>query len=94
MRPEPVDAALAVEPIVGLGFALEALDVANLGAGIMGLDLPVAFRNAAQFECNSRGFGHESIIISLFNDAAEGVRPPSSTGILSSADPTVRPHCI
>ena len=60
LRPEPVDAARAVEPLVGLGFALEALDVANLDPGTMSLKLPIAFGDALDLEGNAnlRSFSH------------------------------------
>jgi hypothetical protein len=49
-----------LEPLVNLDFALEPLDVSNLDAGVVGFNLPLAFRDAIKFEDNPRGFGHRT----------------------------------
>ena len=40
----------SLQPLIDLGLALEALDVAKLGAGIVGLDLPLVLGDALVFE--------------------------------------------
>ena len=50
MGPQPVDAAGPLQPFIGFGFALEALDGANLDARVVRLYLPVVRRDALVFE--------------------------------------------
>ena len=62
LRPEPINAPGALHPFVKVGFAGQSLDVADLGTGTVGLDLPVVLRNALGFEnhANPRRFGHQA----------------------------------
>src|SRR5438105_15108474 len=50
MRPQPVDLAAVVQPLVGFCLALEALDVACFRSGILGNDLPIILGDTVQFE--------------------------------------------
>ena len=63
LRPEPINAPGALHPFVKVGFAGQSLDVADLGTGTVGLDLPVVLRNALGFEnhANPRGLGHQAV---------------------------------
>ena len=49
-----------MQPFVGLGFALEALDGPDLGAGTWGFDLPVVLGHSLIFKNDSdaRCFAH------------------------------------
>jgi hypothetical protein len=60
LRSQPIDAPGALHPFVDFGLAGQALDVTNFDAGTVGLDLPVAFRDAFRLEddSDSRSFGH------------------------------------
>src|ERR1700674_3886601 len=60
LRSEPVDAAAARQPFVDLDLALEPLDVSNVGAGTVRLDLPVIRLDALHLEDDSGRFcfGH------------------------------------
>src|SRR5208282_1999607 len=57
LRSQPIDTAGSLQPLVGLGFALEPLDVADIGPRIMGLNLPVVLGDALVLEGNAR-FAH------------------------------------
>jgi hypothetical protein len=46
LRTEPRDLAAPLQPIVNVGLAGQAGNNADLFAGVMGLDVPVAFGNA------------------------------------------------
>ncbi len=50
LRSQPIDAAGPLKPFVNFGFALEALDISRLGAGILGDDLPIALGDPLHFE--------------------------------------------
>jgi hypothetical protein len=60
LRSEPINSSTALHPVIKVGLARQTLDVPDFGAGTVGLDLPVAFRNAFRFEhdADSRGFAH------------------------------------
>src|ERR1700722_6087755 len=58
LGPQPPDLAVAVEPLIDLGFGLEAVDVSDLDAGAVRLDLPVALGDPLQLEDDSRRFSH------------------------------------
>jgi hypothetical protein len=60
LRPEPIYAAGTLHPIVKVGFANQAFDVLNLRAGTVGLDLPIALRDAfrLEYDFDFRGFAH------------------------------------
>jgi len=47
---QPIYATGAAEPFAGLDFAFEALDVANLGAGIVGFELPIILGDPLNLE--------------------------------------------
>lgn len=55
---QPGDFALAREPLISIGFAREALDVANFSPGTMGLDLPIAFGDSLAGKGNAGRFFH------------------------------------
>ena len=61
LRPQPIDATSSLKPLVGFGLALEALDVAKLGARIVSLDLPLVLGDALVFEFDS-GFAHAAVM--------------------------------
>ncbi len=46
----------AAEPLVGLDFAFEALDVANLGAGIVGFELPIILGDPLNLESYAKSW--------------------------------------
>ena len=60
LRSEPIYSSTALHPVIKVGLARQTLDVPDFGTGTVGLDLPVAFRNAFRFEddADSRGFAH------------------------------------
>jgi hypothetical protein len=47
--------------LVNLRFALETLDVANLGTRILSFDVPLILCDALVFECDS-GFSHVAVM--------------------------------
>jgi hypothetical protein len=61
LRPQPINATASLQPIIDLGLALKALDVAKLGARIMSLDLPLVLGDALVFEFDS-GFAHAAVM--------------------------------
>jgi hypothetical protein len=61
LRPQPIDATASLQPLVDFRFALKALDVANLGTRIVGLDLPLTLGDALVFEFDS-GFAHAAVM--------------------------------
>src|SRR5271156_58154 len=67
LRPQPVDAAGTVQPLIDLGFALQPCDVASFGARILGDDLPIALRYALHFESDFE-FCHGQPILALRSD--------------------------
>jgi hypothetical protein len=62
LRAQPVYAAASRQPIIDISFAFEPFDVPNVGAWIVGLDLPVTLCDPPHFEDHawSFGFGHGS----------------------------------
>jgi hypothetical protein len=54
LRSEPVYAARPLEPLIDFGFALETLDVANLGPRKVRLNLPIALGDPLHFENDAR----------------------------------------
>jgi hypothetical protein len=64
LRPQPIDATASLQPLVDFVLALEALDVAKLGARIVSLDLPLVFGDALVFEFDS-GFAHAAPMASF-----------------------------
>jgi hypothetical protein len=58
LRPQPIDALASQQPFIDISFALEAPDVPNFGSGVVGLDLPVALRDAVEFENDLGRFAH------------------------------------
>jgi hypothetical protein len=61
LRPKPINAMASLQPIIDLGLALKALDVAKLGARIVSLDLPLVLGEALVFEIDS-GFAHAAVV--------------------------------
>jgi hypothetical protein len=61
LRPQPVNATASLQPIIDLGLAFKALDVAKLGARIVSLDLPLVLGDALVFEIDS-GFAHAAVM--------------------------------
>jgi hypothetical protein len=61
LRSQPVDAAGSRQPLIDLSFALEPLDVPNIGARAVSLDLPVALFDALHLEDDPRRFGFRHI---------------------------------
>jgi hypothetical protein len=57
LRPQPIDAAGSLQPFVDVGFALETLDIAGIGARIFSEDLPIVLGDPLHFEGDS-GFAH------------------------------------
>jgi len=78
-----------LKPLVNLGFGLEPLDVTNFGSGIVGLDLPIALRNALKFEDNPRGFAHEAEYGPFGGDGNDPL--PGVASLFCDADPR-QPH--
>jgi hypothetical protein len=62
LRSEPIYAPGTLHPIVNVGFADQASDVADIRTGTVGLDLPIPFIDALRLEddFDSRGFAHEA----------------------------------
>jgi hypothetical protein len=82
LRPQPIDATASLQPLIDFGLALEALDVANLGARIVSLDLPIVLGNALVFEFDL-GFAHTAVI-AAFGRRGQRMRrtragPPSTS---------------
>ena len=61
LRPQPNNTAASLQPLIDFRLAFEALDVAKLSAGIVSLDLPLAFGDALIFEFDS-WFAHATVI--------------------------------
>jgi hypothetical protein len=53
LRPQPIDATASLQPLVGVGLAFKALDVANFSTRIVSLDLPLILGDALVFEFDS-----------------------------------------
>jgi|HubBroStandDraft_6_1064221.scaffolds.fasta_scaffold514277_1 hypothetical protein len=62
LRSQPVDATAACKPFVNVSLALKTPDVPNFDSGIVGLDLPVSFCDAAELEGDTRRFAHGPIM--------------------------------
>jgi hypothetical protein len=62
LRAQPVDPPGALHPVVKVGFAGQPFDVADLSAGNVGLNLPLAFRDALRLENDFHfwSFAHEA----------------------------------
>jgi hypothetical protein len=60
LRTQPVYAAASADPIIDISFAYEPFDVPNVGAWVVGLDLPVTLCDPLHFEDHawSFDFGH------------------------------------
>src|SRR5207244_8075070 len=87
LRLQPVDAAGSRQPLVDLGLALEALDVADFGSGVMRLDLPVAFLDPLHPEGHARGFCHAR---NMRRNDPDGQGP--SRAAQSRVTPIIRPR--
>jgi hypothetical protein len=61
---QPRDAALAVEPVVGLGFALQSGDNNGFDAGAFGQDVPIAFSDSSYFESDA-SFSHMVLCLQI-----------------------------
>lgn|SRR5437588_12916118 len=75
LRSEPIYAAAALHPLVKVGLARQALDVPDFRTGTVGLDLPVALRDAFRLEDDpdSRRFSHTAV----YDLSCSGRKPQS-----------------
>ena len=58
LRSQPGDLAFSRQPLIDIGFAEEAFDVANFGPGTVGFNLPIAFGDALAGKGDAGRFFH------------------------------------
>jgi hypothetical protein len=75
LRSEPIYSSAALHPVIKVGLARQTLDVSDFGTGTVGLDLPIALRNAFRLEdhADSRGFAHTA----EYDPFGQGRKPES-----------------
>jgi hypothetical protein len=90
LRSQPINTTVSLKPFIDFGLALEALDVAKLGARIVSLDLPLVLSDALVFEFDS-GFAHAALCL-LLAGGASGAARRSMGRRPTGADMTARIH--